>query len=160
MKETAEELREIILVAAPMFEEMEAARIEKRPAPGKWCAKEILGHLIDSAANNHQKFVRTMEQSPVRFPKYAQNEWVNLQNWMAADWEEMILLWALYNRHLAFLIEHVDAGLLENEITVEDSGPFKLGFIMADYVEHLKHHLLQVFPGSAFESSFENIYKS
>jgi hypothetical protein len=24
-----------------------------RPAPGKWLRKEIVGHLIDSASNNH-----------------------------------------------------------------------------------------------------------
>ena len=31
-----------------------------RPGPDKWSPKEIIGHLIDSASNNHGRFVRAL----------------------------------------------------------------------------------------------------
>jgi hypothetical protein len=34
------------------------AESEERPAPERWTKKEVVGHLIDSASNNHQRFVR------------------------------------------------------------------------------------------------------
>jgi hypothetical protein len=34
-----------------------------KPAPDKWSKKEILGHLIDSAANNHQRFIRAQYEN-------------------------------------------------------------------------------------------------
>ena len=40
------------------FTDAEAAGV---PAPGRWAKKEVVGHLIDSAANNHQRFVRAQE---------------------------------------------------------------------------------------------------
>ena len=44
-----------------------------RPAiAGGWSRKQILGHLIDSASNNHQRFVRAMLQDEVRLPTYDQ----------------------------------------------------------------------------------------
>jgi hypothetical protein len=36
-------------------------------APGKWSAKQVMGHLIDSAFNNHQRFVRAQLSSSLSF---------------------------------------------------------------------------------------------
>ena len=154
------ELQNIIHKLTPELRKLAEPQISRRPAPKKWSQKEILGHLIDSAGNNQQKFVRMMQQSHLDFPGYQQDDWVELQNWAAADWQNMIDLWSAYNRHLAFLMEHVHVKYLKNTITIEGTGPFTLEFIMPDYVEHLKHHLKQIFPESPLESCFVNVYNA
>src|SRR5579872_3952278 len=78
--------------------EVGAARIS---GPEKWSRKEILGHLIDSAANNHQRFVRLQIEDLLEFPGYQQNDWVSRQKYDARKWIELVELWSVYNRHLA-----------------------------------------------------------
>jgi len=158
MKKTANELRKIIDDVVPMLHEIKEPEIAQRPAPKKWSRKEILGHLIDSAGNNQQKFVRMRQQSHLDFPGYEQDAWVDLQNWAAADWEQMIVLWAAYNHHVAYLIETVDSKYLNNTISIEGTGPFTLEFIMPDYVEHLKHHVKQIFPDIDVQNKFVDVY--
>ncbi len=160
MKEVADEIRRIVETTVPMLDEIAGQAIAQRPAPSKWSRKEILGHLIDSACNNQQKFVRTMQQPHLEFPGYRQDDWVDLQNWAAASWEDMIALWASYNRHFAFLIANVDSEHLQHTVTIEGVGPFTLEFIMPDYVEHLKHHLKQIFPDIALDDKFVNVYNA
>ena len=160
MNATADELRQIIEDVVPKLRKLEEPQISQRPAPKKWSRKEILGHLIDSACNNQQKFVRMMQQPHLDFPGYRQDDWVDLQNWAAADWQEMIVLWSAYNRHIAFLIEHVDPTYLKNTITIEGTGPFTLEFVMPDYVEHLKHHMKQIFPDINLDNRFVNVYNA
>lgn len=158
MKQVAAELRQIVATVTPMLKGINDSNFSVRPRPDKWSRKEILGHLIDSACNNQQKFVRLMQQPRLDFPGYAQDDWVELQNWAAADWENMIELWRTYNLHIAYLIENAKPEFVENEITIEGVGPFKLGFIMPDYVEHLKHHVKQIFPDIDLENNFVNVY--
>ncbi len=161
MKEISNELKRIVKLVGPQLRAISSEPdLAIRPRPDKWSRKEILGHLIDSACNNQQKFVRMMYQSPLEFPGYAQDDWVLLQKWESADWENMIILWESYNSHLAHLIEQTDAGLCENSITIDGVGPFTLGFVVPDYVEHLKHHVKQIFPDINLESNFQNIYKA
>jgi hypothetical protein len=55
-----------------------------KPAPDRWSKKEILGHLIDSAANNHQRFVRAQGTPRLEFPGYEQEFWVATQAYASA----------------------------------------------------------------------------
>lgn len=160
MKPIADELRKIVDDVVPMLHQIEGPEIAVRPTPKKWSRKEILGHLIDSACNNQQKFVRVMQQPQLEFPGYRQDDWVDLQNWADANWKDMISLWESYNRHIAYLIETIDSRYHENTITIEGVGPFKLSFIMPDYVEHLKHHLKQIFPEIDLTNQFVNVYNA
>ena len=160
MKQTANEIRQIIAVIIPKLKQLPEAEIAQRPRPKKWARKEILGHLIDSASNNQQKFVRMMQQPHLDFPGYAQDDWVDLQNWASADWQGMIELFDAFNRHIAYLIETIDPKFYSNTVTIEDSGPFTLEFIMPDYVEHLKHHVKQIFPDMDLENKFVNVYNA
>lgn len=158
MKNSAAELRKIINDVTPMLQALDERSIVQRPAPKKWSQKEILGHLIDSACNNQQKFVRMMQQPHLDFPGYEQDAWVDVQGWSAANWAEMIELWSAYNRHIAFLIESVNPEYLKHTITIEQAGPFTLEFIMPDYVEHLKHHIKQIFPDVQLQHRFVDVY--
>jgi len=160
MRETAENLRKTLSEVLPLLENIgdEAASI--KPLPDKWSKKEILGHLIDSACNNQQKFVRAMAEKQVGFAGYQQNFWVDVQKYNAAKWLGLVNLWQAYNLHLAHLIENVDPEILANEIAIDDAGTFSLRFIMKDYVEHLKHHLGQILPEANLENEFQNIYNT
>ena len=161
MKKVADELRQIVKDVTPLLKQIgqdDPEGISQRPAPKKWSRKEILGHLIDSAGNNQQKFVRMMQQPHLDFPGYEQDDWVDLQKWADADWDNMVTLWASYNQHVAYLIEQCDSKFYTNTIKIEDRGPFTLEFIMPDYVEHFKHHIKQIFPDLEIENKFVNVY--
>ncbi len=160
MKTVAKELRETIASVLPLLKALTDAEASTKPQPNKWSKKEIIGHLIDSACNNQQKFVRTMQKPHLDFMGYQQNDWVALQRHNDAKWLEIIEIWQAYNLQIAHIIEHVDPSVLENTISIEGVGPFTLQFIMVDYVEHLKHHLKQVLPDTGLVSGFSNVYNA
>ena len=116
----------------------------KRPAPGKWSKKEILGHLIDSAANNHQRFVRLQLMGRIDLPGYDGDEWVRVQRYQDRPWREIVDLWQVYNTQLASLIRNVDVTSLRHIWHTPDGQDVNLEFIMRDYVVHLRHHLDQI----------------
>jgi hypothetical protein len=115
-----------------------------KPSPNKWSRKEIMGHLIDSASNNHQRFVRLQIEDHVKLPKYRQNEWVAVQHWQDKEWSAIIALWELYNEHIAYIFEKIDKTKLQHIVTLGETD-FTLQFIIDDYVDHMEHHLKQVF---------------
>ena len=93
----AKELMAVVEAALPRLTALSEATVTHRPAPNQWTIKEVLGHLIDSAANNHQRFVRAQFVSELAFPKYEQNEWVQSQNYNAIEWPALIEFWRRYN---------------------------------------------------------------
>src|SRR5262252_5822381 len=102
------------LDAAGRLSHIDEAAASRRPAPGKWSKKEILGHLIDSAANNHQRFVRLQMSSRIDLPSYDGDEWVRIQRYQERPWQEIIELWRNYNIQLASLIRDVDPAALRH----------------------------------------------
>jgi hypothetical protein len=157
MKNVADNLREILRTIGPLLDDISDEAASQRPGDGKWSKKEILGHLIDSACNNQQKFVRGMAGGDSVFPGYEQDLWVDSQKYNSADWHDLLALWKAYNMHLAHVIENVPFACLENSITIEGHGTFSLRFIMEDYVEHLKHHLNQILPDLEFSTSYQTV---
>ncbi len=118
----------------------------ERPGEGKWSKKEILGHLIDSASNNHQRFVRLLLQKELSLPGYEQEEWVRAQAYHERPWGDLVALWAGYNLHLAQLIADVPPEALEHECRIGDAEPKNLAQLMEEYLRHLLHHIGQIFP--------------
>ena len=126
-----------------------------RPRPDKWSAIEIIGHLVDSAANNHQRFVRARSQDDLVFPGYAQDDWVRAQEYASAPWRDVVSLWHAYNRPLVRVMTAVPDTVRyrkHDRHNMEYLGwqsyaadqPATLDDLMHDYVLHLKHHLSQV----------------
>jgi hypothetical protein len=107
---------------------------------GRWSKKEIIGHLIDSASNNHQRFVRIQTGDGTPPARYAQEDWVRVQRYSDASWRELIDLWRAYNFHLAHVIAHTAPEML-GKTAVVAAGEVSLGYLMEDYLEHLRHHL-------------------
>jgi DinB family protein len=141
--------------ARPRLAKIDEALSARHPAPGKWSPREIIGHLIDSAQNNHGRFVRAQLSDDLVFPGYAQNEWVRLQGYNERDWSELVELWARYNVHISHVIERTPSEIATrprrkhnlHEVawkTVPADEPATLAYFMADYVGHLEHHLRQI----------------
>lgn len=114
-----------------------------KPAPGKWSKKEILGHLIDSATNNHQRFIRAQYED-VPHISYDQNKWNELSKYNAMDSHHLIEFWTLYNNHLVELINRIPKENLARECNTGGSKPVTLLWLIDDYVRHLEHHLKQL----------------
>jgi hypothetical protein len=149
------ELRRTVADAATRWARADEARAARRPAPGKWSAKEIVGHLVDSASNNHQRFVRAQLQDDLVFSGYAQDDWVRLQAYQTAPWHGLLSLWCEYNLHIARVMEATPAEVRTRERrrhnlhqiawqTVDERAPVTLDFFMRDYVAHLHHHVRQI----------------
>src|SRR6266404_865845 len=123
--------------------EPEAER-SKPPLSGGWSRKQVLGHLIDSASNNQQRFVRAALQTSLDVPGYDQDGCVRVQAVGEADWTLLVSLWAGYNRYLAHGIAHQPASKLETLCRIGSDEPVTLRFLAEDYLRHLLHHLGQI----------------
>lgn len=127
-----------------------------QPGAGGWSPKEIIGHLVDSAANNHQRFVRGQFQDDLVFAGYAQDDWVRAGAYQEAPWEDLVALWRTFNLQIARVMEAApeDVRLRPRHVHNLDvigfvplaSGELAtLDRLMRDYVDHLEHHLRQIF---------------
>ena len=140
----AAELRRTIDGAILKLRAISGVQAEQAPGPGKWSPQQVIGHLIDSASNNHQRFVRAQEGSTLVFPGYAQEHWVKCQRYEDGAWDDLITLWHAYNHHIAHVIEHIPEGHRNVECVIGTYPPATLGFLAHDYVVHLRHHLGQI----------------
>lgn len=123
---------------------LDSDRMTHKPAPGKWSIQEIIGHLIDSATNNHQRFVRAQLLPELVLPGYEPDGWVACQHYNDASWPEVLDLWRLYNLHLAHVIRNVPDEALGVACKIGDFKTETLQFLIEDYLVHLKHHLAKV----------------
>ncbi|MBC7790570.1 MAG: GNAT family N-acetyltransferase [Anaerolineae bacterium] len=154
-EKVAADLKRTVEQAAPSLLAIRESDAARQPAPGKWSPKEIVGHLIDSAVNNHLRFVRAQLQEDLVFPGYPQDEWVQLQQYNAIPWPALVMLWKAFNVHMAHVMAAASPSVRArprvrhnlHEIafrTVSETAPATLEYLMQDYVIHLKHHLRQI----------------
>jgi len=150
-------LAEAVERATPRLLALSDAAAATPPAPDKWSPKQIIGHLIDSASNNHGRFVRAQLDDDLVFPGYEQERWVDAQRYNDAPWADLVALWRGFNLHIARVMastpddvahrprarHNLDAIAFR---TVPRDRPATLAYFMDDYVDHLEHHLAQIFP--------------
>jgi hypothetical protein len=160
MNEWLDDFKETIESATPRLLRISESESEQPRTEEHWSAKQIIGHLIDSATNNHARFVLAQLKDDLVFPAYDQNSWVQIQHYQQASWPQLVDLWRAYNVHLLHVMAHTPADKMNNPCTqhslqtiafktVSKSDPVTLEYLMKDYVVHLKHHLTQIFENGA-----------
>ena len=134
-------LRDLLQHVPGRLEKLSRETVESKPTPTTWSPKEELGHLLDSAANNHQRIVRAQFEDNLAMPGYEQNRWVAVHAYQRRDWKELIELWQALNRQLLAASEAVPEPAWSRTLTVAGSEPLTLQFVFEDYIAHMKHHL-------------------
>ena len=146
MKEIADEIRSAVRDAGPALACMKPELVSVKPGADRWSKKEMLGHLIDSAANNHQRFVRAGYGAAADFPPYSQNDWVRIQQYGKSEWADLVALWSAYNLHLCDVIERLPKESLSAPCNIGRADTVALEFVIRDYLRHLRHHLQAILP--------------
>jgi hypothetical protein len=118
--------------------------VASKPTPSTWSPKEELGHLLDSAANNHQRVVRAQLEDSPAMPGYEQNRWVAVHAYQRREWTELIDGWQALNRQLLAAAETVPDTAWSRTLRVAGSEPLTLQFVFEDYVAHMLHHLRHI----------------
>jgi hypothetical protein len=156
MEQWLEDFKQTIDSSVPRLFQISEAQSEAPRAEEHWSSKQIIGHLIDSAANNHARFVLAQFKEDLVFPGYDQDQWVQAQQYQDASWPQLVELWRAYNLHLLHVMssapkEKLNQVRTEHSLqkiafkTVDTAAPTTLEYLMKDYVAHLQHHLGQVF---------------
>jgi hypothetical protein len=149
----ASDLGRTVAQAKPLLMKLDNADTSTRPSVQKWAKKEILGHLLDSAGNNHQRFVRATLQGNLTFPGYEQDRLVELQKFIEVDWNFLVDFWAAQNRFLAHVINNLPPGAAAVTCNIGNHPPETLAWLAEDYVAHAKHHLNQIL-GQIFATNY------
>lgn len=121
-----------------MIESQEISEVKL--GPDKWTLKEMVGHLIDSASNNHQRFVRLQIDQKVSLPGYKAEEWVSVSNIQNMDYGSVVEFWKMYNKFLLSLIKGIEPESMKNVWEAMDGDENTLGFLIDDYYAHMKLH--------------------
>jgi len=153
----AARLAEAVERATPRLLALSDAAASTPRAAGKWSPKQVIGHLIDSASNNHGRFVRAQLADDLVFSGYEQERWVDAQRYDDAPWADLVALWRGLNLHIAHVMANTPDDVARAPRathnldviafrTVPADQPATLAYFMDDYVDHLQHHLAQIFP--------------
>jgi hypothetical protein len=138
--ELSERLATVLKDVMPWLVTISEARASVPERADKWSAKQVMGHLTDSAVNNLAKIVRMQIETEPELSGYEQMAWVNLQHYAEREWAEVLALWFALNEHVAWTIRHIDKARLGN-VGVVEGQRMTLGYLIEDYVAHMQHHL-------------------
>jgi hypothetical protein len=155
-------LKQTIEREIPNLRSLDEQRASIPRGTGKWCPREELGHLIDSASNNHIRFVNGAIQPEYRGPSYAQEDWVRLHGYREMPWDTIVSFWFQYNQLLATLVGNIAEDRLDKKCLIAQGPEVTLGFVIEDYIMHMQHHLdlilrretVTQYPGAARRATF------
>ncbi len=144
--EVAGRIEQAVNAAVERWRDLPEQTLRFHPSADDWSTKEIIGHLIDSASNNHQRFVRLQLTERLTFPDYGQDNihWVRIQNYQDRKWTELLDLWRHFNNQLAHIIRSVDPACLSHVWQIDPHIRVTLFDLMVDYLRHLEDHLDQI----------------
>jgi hypothetical protein len=141
--EAVGKLQQIVAGAPSLLMAISPDEASRPSAVGKWSKKQELGHLVDSACNNHQRIVRAQLEEQPSLGGYDGNQWVALHNYQAMDWSEIIECWRVLNQQLIRAASAISPRTSYRKLTVGGNS-MTLGFLVDDYVDHLLHHLRHI----------------
>jgi len=128
------------------FKQLSEDVILKKTAPGKWSKQEILGHLIDSAINNLKRFTDSQYlPQPYTVIRYSQDDLVVINLYQQLPLEHLLPLWIALNQQIVYVISNIPSDKLSFTIIIPSGDSKTLEWLAIDYVEHMEHHLGQIF---------------
>jgi hypothetical protein len=151
-----EDFKNSIMNSTKLLYQLSIESASFKKSNDKWSQKEILGHLIDSANVNLNRFLSGIDNEDLIFGTYPQNEWVGIQDYNNRCWGELIVLWSALNLHIAKLISQISGEILNRTTKnhnfdkicwkeVPENEETSLSYLIKDYIGHLEHHLKQIF---------------
>ena len=135
------QLETVLTREAAQLRAMPETRALERPTADGWSRKEELGHLIDSAVNNHVRFVAASLQDHFSGPSYQQDGWVRAHGYHDMPFTTLVDLWEAHNTLLTAVIQRIPDDKLAVRCRIGDGEEATLGFIVEDYIIHMQHHL-------------------
>jgi hypothetical protein len=108
---------------------------------GWWTRKQIVGHLLNSAANNRQRFVRAAIDGRYTGPQYAHDDWVAAHGYENLSWETLIRWWLAENQILMAVVLRIPDSRLDARCKVGDKPAVTLGFLIEEYLSHQQRHI-------------------
>lgn len=142
--QTAKERLDFFIENAPtLFALLDDVSLNEKPNPLKWSKKEILGHLVDSAANNNQRFIRSQYLEDLTLV-YDQNQWVKHSHYQYMDKEQLFDFWLAYNKHIRHIIQHFEEQNLKKLCITSTPEPLTVEALFIDYVSHMAYHMAQI----------------
>lgn len=150
-------LKSIVEDSYSLLNQLSSGQMSDKPHPDKWSSKEIIGHMIDSAINNHRRLLLSEKKGDLLFDGYDQDQWVRRNNYQNRSKKDLLDLWRLSNLHLADAINTLDDDLLErmtkdhnfdqiSMISFDKGKSSNLNYLIQDYIYHIEHHLVQILP--------------
>lgn len=119
--------------------------LETKPSETSWSKKETLGHLIDSAIHNLQRFTEIQyAEKPYIIRPYNQNELVKANNYQDKEVSDLLNLLTALNNHILYVVSNQTEGILHYQIVLPNKTVTDLKFVIEDYFEHFYHHLHQI----------------
>lgn len=143
VEQSLSRLETLIKIIPDLLVNMDEADFTFKPVPKKWSKKEILGHLIDSATNNHQRFIRGQYEDEPTI-SYDQNQWNELSHYQEMSTKHIIGFWIMYNQQILLIMKHIPKENLQKKCRASDGNTYTIEFLIHDYVAHLEHHLRQI----------------
>ncbi len=140
----AERLSQTITHAVELFKDMAEQQWTHKPNPDKWSKKEILGHLVDSAINNLQRFTESQYTTPLKVRPYQQDALVQANKYQSQDIDAILTLWIALNGQIVYVIKNIKLPQLKVPVMVPDGQKKDLEWLIDDYIVHLIHHLKQI----------------
>jgi hypothetical protein len=122
-----------------LLEKTEETSVGIQLSADAWSLKEIVGHLIDSASNNHQRFVRLQIENLEGFPAYEAEQWIRIQQYNRMDWDLLKSLCMHYNLMILGIVERIPEKCLSNSWSGDDEQR-TLQWLVNDYYRHLRWH--------------------
>ncbi|MGA7245412.1 MAG: DinB family protein [Terracidiphilus sp.] len=116
---------------------------------GGWTRKQIVGHLLDSATNNRQRFVRATSDGSFNGPNYVQDAWVAAHGYADQPWGTLLGWWEAEHEILMAVVDRIPDSRLDAACVMDEDAPVTLRFLIEDYVAHQRWHLKQLLPAGS-----------